>query len=97
MLLRLPKLFKNYIDYLFINFVCVHLGPPLGGVRGYLDGVGFLLSPCEFQGLDSNGQAEPEGIFLPYKKEKDILNEVPLGVWPRPLQTYVCWILSTIP
>lgn len=52
--LRLPKWFKNYI-VLFINFACVHLWPSLGEARGHLDGVGFLLSPCEFQGLDSSG------------------------------------------
>lgn len=67
-------MFKKYIDYLIcLLILCVC-------TCGHLDGVGFLLSLCEFQGLDSSGQAEPEGIFLPYKKEKDILNEVPLGV-----------------
>lgn len=50
---------------LFLNFVRVHLWPSLGEVRGHLDGVVFFLPPCESQGLDSNDQVEPEGIFFP--------------------------------
>lgn len=81
MFLRLPKEFKSYMD-LFINSMRMHLWPSLGEVRGHLDGVVFFLPLCESQGLDSKDQAEPEGIFsLPFRKEKCILTEVPVGVY----------------